>query len=219
MRSADGLSTRQQDILKYIQGFVEEQGYPPTIRQIQESLNISSTSVVAYNLRVLETKSLLKRVGKVSRGITIPQTTPVQPSLRNGFQVPVLGVITAGQPLPNPEDTSSGEAELVDVPEDVAPPERLSDVYALRVRGHSMIDALIDDGDVVLLRYQETAENGQMVAALIEDDNAVTLKRFYKEGDRVRLQPANVTMDPIYVNADKVRIQGRVVGVMRSLYY
>ncbi|MEM8530444.1 MAG: transcriptional repressor LexA [Chloroflexota bacterium] len=218
MRSADGLSSRQQDILKYIQGFMEEEGYPPTIRQIQDNLNISSTSVVAYNLRVLETKGLLKRVGKVSRGITIPQTKPVQPS-RNGIQVPVLGVITAGQPLPNPEDTSSGEAELVDVPEDVAPPERLSDVYALRVRGHSMIDALIDDGDVVLLRYQETAENGQMVAALIEDDNAVTLKRFYKEGDRVRLQPANVTMDPIYVNADKVRIQGRVVGVMRSLYY
>ena len=218
MRSADGLSSRQQDILKYIQGFMEEEGYPPTIRQIQDNLNISSTSVVAYNLRVLETKGLLKRVGKVSRGITIPQTKPVQPS-RNGIQVPVLGVITAGQPLPNPEDTSSGEAELVDVPEDVAPPERLSDVYALRVRGHSMIDALIDDGDVVLLRYQDTAENGQMVAALIEDDNAVTLKRFYKEGDRVRLQPANVTMDPIYVNADKVRIQGRVVGVMRSLYY
>lgn len=218
MRSADGLSSRQQDILKYIQGFMEEEGYPPTIRQIQDNLNISSTSVVAYNLRVLETKGLLKRVGKVSRGITIPQTKPVQPS-RNGIQVPVLGVITAGQPLPNPEDTSSGEAELVDVPEDVAPPERLSDVYALRVRGHSMIDALIDDGDVVLLRYQETAENGQMVAAFIEDDNAVTLKRFYKEGDRVRLQPANVTMDPIYVNADKVRIQGRVVGVMRSLYY
>ena len=218
MRSADGLSTRQKDILNYIEEFVDRHGYPPAIRQIQEKLDISSTSVVAYNLKALESKGLLKREGKVSRGITIPQATPVRMSLRESTQVPMLGVITAGQPLPDPEDTSAGETEMIDVSPDIASADKLSGVYALRVRGHSMIDALIDDGDIVLLRYQETAENGQMVAARIEDENSVTLKRFYKEGNRVRLQPANVTMDPIYVDAANVRIQGRVVGVLRQLF-
>ena len=218
MRSADGLSTRQKDILNYIEEFVDRNGYPPAIRQIQEKLNISSTSVVAYNLKGLESKGLLKREGKVSRGITIPQSTPVRMSHRQPAQVPLLGVITAGQPLPDPEDTSAGATETIDVSPDVAPAEKLAGVYALRVRGHSMIDALIDDGDIVLLRYQETAENGQMVAARIEDENSVTLKRFYKEGNRVRLQPANITMDPIYVDAANVRIQGRVVGVLRQLF-
>lgn len=218
MRSADGLSLRQQEILAYIHTFYDENGYPPAIRQIQEKLDISSTSVVAYNLKALESKGLLKREGRVSRGIKIPHTAPVV-SPQNTFQVPLLGLITAGQPLPDPQDTSSGPVDTVEVPDTIAPSERLKDVYALRVRGHSMIDALIDDGDIVLLRYQETAENGQMVAVRIEDENAVTLKRFYRDGARVRLQPANVTMDPIFVDADKVRVQGRVVGVIRSMYY
>jgi repressor LexA len=218
MRSPDGLSTRQKDILGYIEEFVQGHGYPPAIRQIQEKLDISSTSVVAYNLKALETKGMLKREGKVSRGITIPQTAPVRLNTRGFVQVPMLGVITAGQPLPDPEDTSSGPAEMVDVPPDIAPAEKLKDVYALRVRGHSMIDALIDDGDIVLLRYQETAENGQMVAARLQDENSVTLKRFYRDGNRVRLQPANITMDPIYADAANVRIEGRVVGVLRQMF-
>ena len=217
-RTADGLSARQKDILSYIEDFMSRRGFPPAIRQVQETLGISSTSVVAYNLKALEGKGMLKREGKVSRGITIPQTTPARLSRKIPAAVPLLGVITAGQPLPDPEDTSGRETEMIEVPPDVAPAERLSDVYALRVRGHSMIDALIDDGDIVLLHYQETAENGQMVAARIEDDNSVTLKRFYKEGNRVKLQPANSTMEPIYVDAANVRIQGRVVGVMRQMY-
>ena len=145
-----------------------------------------------------------------------PVTLPEQPQAQ-GFEVPLLGVITAGQPLPDPEDTSSGERDTVEVPPEVAPVDKLKDVYALRVRGQSMIDALIDDGDIVLLRFQETAENGQMVAAMLVDENAVTLKKFYHEGHRVRLQPANKTMDPIFTAPDNVRIQGRVVGVLRSL--
>jgi repressor LexA len=217
-RSADSLSTRQKDILNYIEDFMSRRGFPPAIRQIQETLGISSTSVVAYNLKALEGKGLLKREGKVSRGITIPQTSPATLSRHNPMQVPLLGVITAGQPLPNPEEIQAESAETVEVPPEIAPPEKLQDVYALKVRGHSMIDALIDDGDIVLIRYQETAENGQMIAARIEDDNAVTLKKFYKEGGRVRLQPANVTMDPIYVDAANVRIQGRVVGVLRQMF-
>jgi repressor LexA len=218
MRSADGLSARQKEILHYIEEFVQGHGYPPAIRQIQEKLDISSTSVVAYNLKALESKGLLKREGKVSRGITIPQSAPVRLSHVEAMAVPILGVITAGQPLPDPEDTSDGTAEMIEVPSDLAAAEKLKDVYALRVRGHSMIDALIDDGDIVLLRYQETAENGQMVAVRIEDENSVTLKRFYRDGNRVRLQPANVTMDPIYVDPANVRIQGRVVGVLRQMF-
>src|SRR5690606_34750202 len=118
---------------------------------------------------------------KISRGITIPQAQPTRLSRMSGAQVPLLGTITAGQPLPNPEEIAAEAAETIEVPADIAPPEKLTDVYALRVRGQSMIDALIDDGDIVLMRRQETAENGQMVAVRIEDENAVTLKKFYRE--------------------------------------
>lgn len=209
MRTAETLSPRQEKILSYIEDFLQKNGYPPAIRDIQHDLGISSTSVVAYNLKALQDKGKLNREGKVSRGITLPA--------RTGHQVPLLGVITAGQPLPDPEDTSNRDGETIEVPPEVASPDKLKDVYALRVRGQSMIDALIDDGDIVLLRFQETAENGQMVAAMLVDENAVTLKKFYHESGRVRLQPANSTMDPIYTTPDNVRIQGRVVGVLRSL--
>lgn len=219
MRTVENhLSQRQQAILHYIETFVDEHGYPPAIRQIQDRLGISSTSVVAYNLNALEKKGKLEREGKVSRGIKISQLTPVKVNVRAPGQVPLLGVITAGQPLPDPEDTSMGNAETIEVPDAVAPAERLQDVYALRVRGLSMIDALINDNDIVLLRYQQTAENGQMVAARIQDENAVTLKLFYNEGNRIRLQPANATMEPIYVRPNNVQIEGRVVGVIRSMF-
>jgi repressor LexA len=126
-------------------------------------------------------------------------------------------VITAGSPLPDPEDVSVDDAEKIEVPAEFASADKLRDVFALKVRGHSMIDALIDDGDIVLLRFQPNAENGQMVAARLIDENAVTLKRFYHEGSRIRLQPANVTMEPIFSTPDNVKIEGRVVGVMRSM--
>lgn len=218
MRTADGLSQRQERILAYIQEFMQKHGYPPAIRDIQTDLKISSTSVVAYNLKALQEKGKLNREGKVSRGITLPMhSLPTQPLARSTLSVPLLGVITAGGPLPDPEDTSTSTHEVVEVPTDLAAEDKLKDVYALRVRGQSMIDALIDDNDIVLLRFQETAENGQMVAALLLAENAVTLKKFYHEGQRIRLQPANSTMDPIFVSPDNVRIQGRVVGVLRSL--
>lgn len=217
MRTADGLSQRQQSILNYIQEFMEEHGYPPAIRDIKNALGISSTSVVAYNLKALQEKGKVNRENKVSRGITLPLSEMARPASRMAYQVPLLGVITAGSPLPNPEDTSTVDSEMIDVPADLAPEDKLKDVYALRVRGHSMIDALIDDNDIVLLRFQETAENGQMVAAMLVDENAVTLKKFYHEGNRIRLQPANTTMEPIYAEPQNVRIQGRVVGVLRSM--
>ncbi|MBX0326184.1 transcriptional repressor LexA [Oscillochloris sp. ZM17-4] len=215
MRSADGLSVRQEKILHYIEEFFEKHGYWPAIRDIQTDLKISSTSVVAYNLKALQDKGKINRQGKVSRGITLPRTAP---AALVSFQVPLLGTITAGQPLPDPEQVDAAGAEKVDVPQDLASAEKLKDVYALRVRGQSMIDALIDDGDIVLLRRQETANNGDMVAAMLVEENAVTLKKFYHEGLRIRLQPANRTMEPIFTTSDNVRIQGRVVGVLRSLF-
>lgn len=219
MRTADGLSQRQERILAYIHEFMHRHGYPPSIRDIQTDLKISSTSVVAYNLKALQQKGKLNRDGKVSRGITLPNQVagaqPINPIRYH--RVPMLGVITAGSPLPNPEDTTTTDHDVIEVPADLAPEDKLKDVYALRVRGQSMIDALIDDNDIVLLRFQETAENGQMVAAMLLDENAVTLKKFYHEGQRIRLQPANTTMEPIYAIPENVRIQGRVVGVLRSL--
>lgn len=220
MRTADGLSQRQEKILGYIQAFLQKNGYPPAIRDIQNDLNISSTSVVAYNLKALQEKGKIARDGKVSRGITLPNMPPlaiVPPPAPRGYMVPLLGVITAGPALPNPEEVNPEDAEKVEVPTEFAAADKLHDVYALRVRGHSMIDALIDDGDLVLLRFQPTAENGQMVAARLLDENAVTLKKFYNEGSRIRLQPANVTMDPIFCAPDNVKIEGRVVGVMRTM--
>lgn len=215
MRSADGLSSRQEKILGYIQEFLQKNGYPPAIRDIQNDLNISSTSVVAYNLKALQEKGKIARDGKVSRGITLPNLAP--PPAPLAFKVPLLGVITAGSPLPDPEDVSVERAEKIEVPGEFIAADKLRDVYALEVRGHSMIDALIDDGDIVLLRFQPTAENGQMVAARLLDENAVTLKKFYHEGSRIRLQPANITMEPIYTSPANVKIEGRVVGVMRNL--
>ncbi|HEY1012571.1 MAG TPA: transcriptional repressor LexA [Herpetosiphonaceae bacterium] len=208
-----GLSPRQQRILDHIESFFRAHGYAPAIRDIQKELNISSTSVVAYNLRALESKGFIRRDDKISRAIELLNSKPAaQPQ---GMTVPLLGVIAAGQPIPVP-----GEVDVEDevlVPEQIAGSEKLKGVYALRVKGYSMVDALIADGDIVLLQYQETAENGQMVAARIRDENEVTLKRIYWEGNQVRLQPANVTMEPMYYPAANVEVQGRVVGVIRSM--
>jgi repressor LexA len=218
-RSADGLSVRQEKILGYIQEVLHKNGYPPAIRDIQNDLKISSTSVVAYNLKALQEKGKITRDGKVSRGITLPAVpgATILPPPTLGHMVPLLGVITAGPALPNPEEVNPQDAEKIEVPADFLTADKLRDVYALRVRGHSMIDALIDDGDIVLLRFQQTAENGQMVAARLLDENAVTLKKFYHEGARVRLQPANVTMEPIYTTPANLKIEGRVVGVLRTM--
>lgn len=209
-----GLSQRQQRILDHIKVFVRTNGYAPAIRDIQRELNISSTSVVAYNLRALESKGFIRREGNISRAIELLGLEVVTDL--GGQRVPLLGVIAAGQPIPVPGDATDAE-DTVLVPEEIAGAEKLKDVYALRVKGYSMVDALIADGDVVLLRYQETAENGQMVAARIRDENEVTLKRIYWEGNQVRLQPANVTMEAMYYPAANVEIQGRVVGVIRSI--
>jgi repressor LexA len=207
------LSRRQQAILDYIERFLDENDYPPTIRDIQHELGISSTSVVDYNLKVLEQRNLIRRNSKISRGIELMNRSG---SRRNVVSIPVIGQIAAGQPIPVPTDLETADNDdVVELGPDMVP-DAGRDLFALRVKGLSMIDALINDGDVVVLRAQQTCENGETVAVWLRDERETTLKKFYLEGDRVRLQPANATMDPIYTDASNVEVQGRLVTVVRS---
>jgi repressor LexA len=216
------LSSRQERIVDFIRDFLEDNGYPPTIREIGKSVGISSTSVVNYNLNVLERKGLLVRGKEVARGLRLVGEAEPAPSVGSSFfEVPILGTIAAGEPLFIPDDSfstfSASDHETISLAQDAV--AQGEGVYALRVKGDSMIDALVNDGDIVVLRHQERAENGDMVAAWIKDREETTLKRFYLEGDRrrVRLQPANPTMDPIFVDADNVEIRGKVMVVIRHL--
>jgi repressor LexA len=206
------LSRRQQAILSFIERFLEDNDYPPTIRDIQSELGISSTSVVDYNLKVLEQRNLIRRNSKISRGIELVGRT----NSRRVVAIPVIGQIAAGLPIPVPGDLEfADQAETVELGGDLVP-DNGRELFALRVKGLSMIDALINDGDVVVLRRQETCENGETVAVWLKDQRETTLKKFYLEGERVRLQPANATMEPIYTDAGNVEIQGRLVTVVRA---
>ncbi|MFQ5855815.1 MAG: transcriptional repressor LexA [Anaerolineae bacterium] len=208
------LSDRQQRIYRFIRQFAREHHYPPTIREIGSALGISSTSVVNYNLNKLEEAGLLERDREVSRGLKIPEDMRAEP--RDVVSVPLMGTIAAGEPIPVLDDSTTPYShDMIQLTRDICKDER--DVYALQVKGNSMIDALINDGDVVIMRHQGTARNGEMVAVWLKDEESTTLKRFFQEGDRVRLQPANPTMDPIYVDPENVEVQGKVVAVIRSL--
>lgn len=205
------LSRRQQAMLEYIGRFLEENTFPPTIRDIQRDLSISSTSVVDYNLNILEQRNLIRRNRNISRGIElVNRPTP----FRNVVRVPVVGRIAAGEPIPVLDEQSSDTAEQIEITGDLIGTRR-DGLFALRVKGQSMIDALIGDGDIVILRHQETCENGETVAVWLRDEKETTLKRFFLEGDQVRLQPANASMDPIYTTSENVEIQGKLVTVVR----
>ncbi len=205
------LSSKQRRLLSFTRQILEEWGYPHSIRDMVRGCAISSTSVVDYNLNILEREGHIRRDAEVSRGIELLGRP------RSGFSVPLVGVIAAGEPIPvpSPDAWTTDSLETLELPREMA--GRREDVYALRVKGDSMIDALIGDGDVVLMQATRTAENGQMVAAWLKREKEVTLKRFYREGGRIRLQPANERLAPLYVEADNVEIQGRVMGVIRFL--
>ena len=210
------LSPRQQRILEFIEKFMDGHQFPPTVRDIQAGCEISSTSVVDYNLHILQREGYLRRLPEVSRGIELLDGVG-RGARRDMVRVPVLGNIAAGEPLPIPSSDSwqAEELESIDLPPFLT--KSRPQVYALRVKGESMIDALVADGDLVLLEPIVQPENGDMVAAWLINQEEVTLKRFYLEGDKVRLQPANASMDPITVAADNVAVRGRVVGVVRTL--
>ncbi len=200
-----GLSPKQQRILDFLRRFIREKDYPPSIRDIQEACGISSTSVVDYNLKALERMGHIHRDREVSRAIELLDGTGRRP---HTVAVPIVGQIAAGQPIPVPE-ASTDYSETVDVTEKMT--RGKENVYALRVRGTSMIDALVNDGDIIIMEQASSSENGEMVAAWLKREQEATLKKFYREGDRVRLQPANETMKPIYTDADNVEIQGKVL--------
>lgn len=206
------LSDRQKRILDFIHDFLRKRGRPPTVRDIRDGCQLSSTSVVHYNLKVLERVGLLHRMPRSSRGIELPR------GLGPLVRVPLIGQIAAGEPIPV---LAPDTWEAVDWSEALELPQELTQgkegVYALRVRGTSMIDALIDDGDIVLMQHAESAENGEMVAVWLRAEKEVTLKRLYREDGRIRLQPANREMAPFYVEAQNVEVQGRVIGVIRQV--
>jgi repressor LexA len=211
--SSKKLSERQQKILKYIEAYVDERGYPPSIREIGDQVGISSTSVVDYNLKVLEREGRIRRDREVSRGLELVGSArgqrQTQPRL---MRIPVIGRIAAGFPIEAIEDPS----DVVELPMGAVP----DNCYALRVRGTSMIEDHIDDGDLVVIRPQPSVDNGDIAVAIVNDateNGGATLKRFYLEGQTVRLQPRNPAMQPILVPADQVEVRGKVVKLLRDL--
>jgi len=209
------LSAKQQAIVNFIRRFWLDRGYPPSIRDIVAGCNLSSTSVADYNLRILEKKGYIRRHREVSRGIELPARST---SSRRRVYIPIIGQIAAGEPIPVPDtDTwdATASSDTIEVTRDLI--RSREGVYALKVKGLSMVDALINDGDIVLMQYVNVVENGEMAAVWLKAEKEATLKRFYAESGRVRLQPANSQMRPIYVEPENVEIQGRVIAVIRQL--
>ena len=203
-----GLNSTRENILQFIHGFIDEHGYSPTVRDILKGCGISSTAVVQYHLDVLEKEGRIHRDPEIFRSIRLSEK-------KGSIMIPVLGTIAAGTPIPVPNSDNWTQAtETLELPQDMVGKKP---VFALKVKGQSMIDALIDDGDIVLMETANSAENGEMVAVWLKDREEVTLKRFYAGKDKVILQPANQTMKPILQNPDNVEIQGKVIGVIRKL--
>jgi repressor LexA len=225
------ISEKQQRILEFVNRYVIDNSRPPSMREIGAATGISSTSVVSYNLGRLEEAGYIVRDREVSRGLKLTSmalaqvptedTTRLQTSrtmAEDVVRLPLLGRIVAGEPIPVPaSDFALMGDETIELTRDIlGDPKGL---YALEVEGNSMIDALVHDGDVVVMRHQQKVENGEMAAVWLRDREEVTLKHFYmEENGRVRLQPANPAMKPIYVDDPRrVEVQGRVIMVIRKL--
>jgi repressor LexA len=205
MTTGKSLSSKQQAIYRFIREFIRDHDYPPSIRDIQDGCNISSTSVVDYNLKALERLGHIRRDREVSRAIELVGRVRMR-------TVPVVGQIAAGQPIPVPSTDTWGAQDFED---EIEVTDQMTkgkeNVFALRVKGTSMIDALVNDGDLVLMEQTSAWDDGDMVAVWLKDREETTLKKIYNEGNRIRLQPANATMDPIYVDAKEVEVQGKVL--------
>ncbi len=236
------LSDRQKKILDVLGRFQRQYGYPPSIREICTKAEISSTSVVNYYLDQLQEMGYIERDGGVSRGIRLVKSTgesaspslgqsvanqlkqtaqAVRQSVDELMQIPLVGRIFASSPVPVPSsDFSYYDAEsMITVARSLLPArEKGNDLFALEVRGNSMIDAMVNEGDIVIMKAVNEAHNGELVAIWLRDRDETTLKYFYLENGRVRLQPANPTMQPIYIDDPSiVQIQGKVVMVIRQV--
>jgi repressor LexA len=209
------LSERQQAILDFIREFSARSKYPPTIREIGRSVGITSTSVVNYNLNILEQKGLIERDREKSRGLKLVGDAAGDLFDSPTINVPLLGRIAAGTPIPVPDTNFKilGE-ETVEITRGLLPADT-NTIYALQVRGNSMVDAMVGDGDIVVMQHRQEAVNGEMVAVWLKDREETTLKRFFLEKGKVRLQPANPTMDPIFADPTNVEVQGKVILVIR----
>ncbi len=204
------ISKRQQDILDFIKGEVKKKGYPPSVREIGEAVGLASSSTVHGHLARLESKGLIRRDPTKPRAIEILEVDENAGIPRNNVvNVPVVGKVTAGIPITAIENIE----EYFPLPERLAPADE--QVFMLEIMGESMIEAGILNGDYVIVKQQHTANNGDIVVAMTEEDEA-TCKRFFKEKDFVRLQPENSTMEPIILR--NVSILGKVIGVYRHLH-
>ena len=229
-RRSEGLSERHRKIMHFLERFQDENGYSPSIREIGDSIGVKSTSLVDYYLNQLEQKGYISREGRVSRSIRVMKSlqnaaqSAIQRTVTAAtelFSIPVLGRIIAGEPIPVPaSDLAYFDPESsVEIAVSMLPPrERKEELYALEVKGDSMIDAMINEGDIVVMRQAQDASNGEMVAVWLDDRDETTLKYFYREGNRIRLQPANPNYEPIIINNPKdMRIMGKVVMVIRQV--
>ena len=207
------ISSRQRDILKFIQCYLDEHGYPPAIRDISAGCGISSTSVAVFHLKKLEEKGYIRRRPDISRGIELASASD-----REEASVPLIGIIAAGTPVPVPSADTWSEADSADL---IKVPRVLlagaENVYALKVKGDSMQDALISDGDIVIMESAVVVENGETAAVWLKNEKEITLKKVFREGGHIRLQPANKHYPAIIVSAGNVEVQGKVVAVLRNL--
>ena len=210
------LSDRQADMIEFIGKFSRDKGYPPTIRQIGEAVSISSTSVVNYNLNKLERDGYIMRDLKVSRGVRLAEGVGRR-AARAGerFSIPLAGYIFASAPVLVGDTPQTATDEVIELTRDMVSDE--GEMFALRVKGDSMIDAMVNDGDIVVMKKVDRARNGEMVAVWLSDRSETTLKHFFLENGRVRLQPANPTMGPIYADPGNVVVQGKVMLVLRQM--
>lgn len=197
---------QQQRILDFIYKYQGSQGYPPTYDEIREALDLSSKSLVSHHLRGLQAKGYLHLKRNTPRGIRL-----TEPPHTNAFRIAILGQIAAGEPI----SFGDWEREFVELTGDIVSEQE--GLFALRVKGNSMIDALVHDGDLVIMKHQQYADDGDMVAVRLIDENETSLKHFYREPDRVRLQPANPAMQAIYYHPRDLEVQGKVVAVIRQM--
>jgi repressor LexA len=207
-----GASPTRLRILNFIRRFLDRRGYAPTVRDIARGCNISTPSVVQYHLNMLEQQGFIRRDPEVFRSIQL-----VERKREAVSRVPLLGTIAAGKPIPvpAPDTWTTTPEETLQLTEEITRDKK--DIYALRVKGTSLIDALVDDGDIVLIQPTSTVEDGELAAVWLKNQQEVTLKRVYREAGRIRLQPANREMEPMYFKPEEVEIQGKVIGVLRKL--
>ena len=205
----EGLTVKRKKVLDFITRYIDRHGYAPSVKDILIGCQISSAAVVQFYLRVLERDGYIRRQRDIARSITLTSQ-----GLPGRIVLCLCGKIAAGNPIPVPSAENRLD-ETVEVPGDLL--RNFEGVYALKVEGLSMIDALVNDGDIVIIRPEVPIEDGDMVAAWLTDREEATLKKLYREKDRIRLQPANSAMAPIYVDPDKVQVQGKVVAVWRNL--